>query len=1299
MLRTLQKQIIDSSNSTTQLLSSASIDAIISSDIATIDSLTSQLAAKDEFIYVRIKDEDNKVLSQAGDSNILNKEFIEDTDLFDSRNDGVFDTYKEVMLDGTYYGRVEIGISTKSLVETVSNARNTTLLFALVGIIFAGYFSFLLGKYLSSMLSKLESAALEVSHGELGYQIEITSDDELGRTAAGFNSMSQQIKRLYDSQIETNKVLDTISRAQQLYIQDSDHHTIFSDLLESIIELTESEMGFIAEVLYDDGKPFLRTFSMTDVSWDAESKKLYDENDGAGIEFRDLTNILGIAIEKRSTIISNAPSEDPRYRGLPENHLKLHSFAEIPIFLKDKIIAVIGLANRENGYNERVISRINPLNNLISNLYDDVKKQAVINSTQKKLNLSNERFTLLTKGTDDGIWDWDINTAEIYFSPRWYEMLGYDIDEFPASFINWQEIIHNDDLGIALDSWSSCMSNETSLFSFEYRLKTKLGRYIWVECRGTAINENSDTDSRMVGSHSDITSRKKNEIEISRAAQHTRAILDNVIDGIISSNDDNQILDVNPAICRIFDYSLDVLIGNTLSILMTSQSYNIYHKCIDQLQTNLDTTANNIKFEIEGIHANGDIFPIEVSLSKVINDDETSMYVSVVNDITERKNAERAILLANESALETERTKSAFMANMSHEIRTPMHGILGMLQILNNTKLNLDQREYIKTAKNASDDLLRIIDDVLDFSKIESGKLDIENVEFDLREIIDGVISLLTQRARKKNIELEQILPVTSHTKLIGDPQRIRQVLINLIGNALKFTKSGSIVINTRSVEEDSIYSRIRFEVSDTGIGIPQSSMRHLFESFRQADVSMSRKYGGTGLGLTISKQLVELMGGTIGVTSVVNEGSTFWFEILFEKNLFEKVKVFPTIKGKTALIINHSNCSQTILMDALSSWGVNCDIATDFDDALNSISVQNSHNTNYNYIFSSFEDDFDEFTKFYHKLRKDPAHLHTRIVYITYNMADIPTLDGTTNLYYLSRPFRLPAIYDSLTMSINSASDSISSSHEITSYNGELLNGHILLVEDNPVNQDVSKEMLKRIGLDVDIACNGKEALSKLMESSYDIVLMDCQMPDIDGFTVTSMHRQYESDNKLDHTTIIALTANTLKGDRERCIQAGMDDYLPKPFHEDMLGNKLQTWLIANNSAETKPILTTKGKTNSGSNGANRSDIIDSTKISELRELFGDNFNIIISKFIDTSSKSLVTLKSAVEANDMESILKSCHFLKGSSANIGALIVHQLCSDLEIRIREDDEVNIEKYFKDIETAFIDCKQQLQGMS
>ena len=731
------------------------------------------------------------------------------------------------------------------------------------------------------------------------------------------------------------------------------------------------------------------------------------------------------------------------------------------------------------------------------------------------------------------------------------------------------------------------------------------------------------------------------------------------------------------------------------------------------------------------------------------------------DELAQARKLERELSEAKHAAEEATMAKGEFLATMSHEIRTPLNGIIPLLDILLSTRLGDDQREYLNTALQSAQQLLRIVDDILDYSKLEANMLELETVGINLREVLDGVMRLMDTPAEAKGLRLSMQIDPAVRLAMRGDPVRMRQILTNLLSNAIKFTDRGSVSVMVSRRGETRTHHELRFEVTDTGVGIAPEAAARLFKPFSQADASTTRTFGGTGLGLVICKRIVDLMGGQIGVDSTPGRGSTFWFQLPMLKAVGDMEIERRELGGSRVLLVTADAVLQRKLALAASNWGVTLVHASGAQDALFKLraAAQRAGNWAFHLLLVDLGSVRTTAVGLHRSILREDALAKLQIVYLKGDEpAPADLAEGGRSLP-LARALPEPEMRRQLakimegevvaSLPVSTAADVQIDTHppapraavpasaaapvmrgtaefppasfeapvapaRITAAAAAApaapaasgtLSGRALLVEDNPVNRQVASRILSLAGLEVDAAENGQEALDRLKQGRYALVLMDCQMPVMDGYTAARRRRQIEAEAGLPRLPIIAMTANAMIGDREKCLEAGMDDYLTKPLDRSKLNATLANWLarspyrdaqapaaaaqvvpaqarsaepFTRQSAATRP--TSAAPTaqarpavapvaaapapqsfSTASGPALASDVVE-----DLREVMGGEFLSLIRVFLEDTPRTLERLQAAAEAGDTPTLVASAHSLKSTSANLGALDMSELARQIE---------------------------------
>ena len=832
-----------------------------------------------------------------------------------------------------------------------------------------------------------------------------------------------------------------------------------------------------------------------------------------------------------------------------------------------------------------------------------------------------------------------------------------------------------------------------------------------------------------------VLERKRGEIAREESDARIRGIVETAADAIITINEVGIIQSYNSAAEHVFGYTTREAIAQNVSLLMPSPHHEEHD---GYLRRYLDGHSSNIfgkSRELIGKRKDGTLFPMELAVSET-QVGARSTFTGIIRDISERKQHEQELQEAKERAESAAIAKSQFLATMSHEIRTPMNGVIGMTGLLLETELSPQQQQFAETVRASGETLLKIINDILDFSKIEAGKLEFELIPFDLRTTLEESLELLAEAAGKKNLELVGLVNANVPTALQGDPGRLRQVFMNLTGNALKFTTEGEIIINISCVEDTQETVTIQVDIHDTGEGIPSDVLPKLFQPFSQADSSTTRRHGGTGLGLAICKQLVQQMNGEIGVKNREGGGSTFWFTACFSKQ-----PAMPTPTAKTSIALEHLRVcavddhvtNRQLLEQYFQYWNMKGTLTEDPKHCLTLLQQHAQKGTPFDLAILDMEmPEMDGFA-LAQQIKLDPNLQNTRLVLLTSlgRRGDASAAKQSGFSGYLTKPIRKGQLQDCLETVMGLPSSDAPSTPQplVTAHFLKDLQRQqairVLVVDDHQVNQQLAVLMVERHGFRADVAGNGLEALEACSRIPYDLILMDCQMPEMDGYEATRAIRAQEKEgvssqelgvrnkeqekelsdtpNALPltphenlHVPIIAVTANVMQGDREKCLQAGMDDYLSKPIRPEELSEILVKWL-PKLGPPSSPVAEDIEASPSDSDSA-YSNVINHETLAELESLGGRDFlQTMIQKFVEDALECVTLIEQALDADDVKKVQEEAHGLKGISRNMGADALAQVAVDLESACKTETNSIAPSFRRTIEETFQATRQKLEN--
>ena len=813
---------------------------------------------------------------------------------------------------------------------------------------------------------------------------------------------------------------------------------------------------------------------------------------------------------------------------------------------------------------------------------------------EEALRESEERFRDISYSIADWLWEVDKDGKYTFTSGRVKEILGYDREELIGK--TPFELMPEDEAKRTRESLKIIASEKKAIVDFENWHLTKQGKQVCLLTNGVPILNKKGELCGYRGVDKDITEKKHAQEALKESEERYRTLVESSTDAILMLDNERNIDSCNKAFLNLFGYREGEVEGKPVRLIHVSDD------SFDSFGQTAYPAINEYGYfraEWEFMHKDGTVFPVETVTSPVKSHDGTIKgYIAIMRDIAVQKRTKEELGKAKESAEAASLAKSEFLANMSHEIRTPMNGIIGMTDLALSTDLSREQREYLEMVKVSGDSLLTIINDILDFSKIESGKLELEEIDFDLRTTLENATDMLAVRAHDKGLELTCHIKPDVRTALAGDPSRLRQIIVNLAGNAIKFTEEGEIVIHAEAEKEEDCSVLLHFMVSDTGIGISPDKVERIFEAFSQVDGSTTRKYGGTGLGLSISKQLVEMMGGHIwvespsdfrfsiddfrledssrtpcnGQSSIVNSqskgpGSTFHFTARFGLGRVEAREAVRLrhldLSGLPILIVDDNATNRLILREMTSSWGLVPAESADGKEALFKIKTAFDSGKPYRFLLLDLQMPVMDGFEVAKRIMESPYGTDVEIILLTSagQKGDVAHCRELGISGYLLKPVKQSELLDAIMMTPMHPTDE--KTHVITRYTIDEARRrfNILMAEDNLVNQKLAMKMLEKRGHRVVVASNGREAVEALVKESFDLILMDIQMPVMDGFEATARIRANEielatrnSQPATHHIPIVAMTAHAMKGDREKCLAAGMDDYVSKPIKAEKL-------------------------------------------------------------------------------------------------------------------------------------------------
>ena len=813
-------------------------------------------------------------------------------------------------------------------------------------------------------------------------------------------------------------------------------------------------------------------------------------------------------------------------------------------------------------------------------------------------------------------------------------------------------------------------------YSKEQVARRKDGSTFWVRLSASAIDPN-DLERGIVGMLEDITAQRAALEALHKATEEQQAVFDAATVGVILTHD-RVIHRCNRTMERLFGYGPDEMLGRTTRILYSDDATyeDVSRRLVDSL-----TTQGSFQEEHELVRKDGSRFWSRKMVRTIDRLDPDKGFAGTFEDITTERVALDEMVRARMLAEDAARTKAEFLANMSHEIRTPMNSVIGMTHLALKAEPSPKVRDYIQKIQSSSQHLLGVINDILDFSKLEAGKMALEHADFELDRVLDDLTGVFSEKAAVKGLELLIDVDPDVPLHLVGDLLRIEQVLINLTNNAVKFTERGEVVlkVSTQRLTEDE--ALLRFSVRDTGIGISDEQRQGLFQSFHQADTSTTRKYGGSGLGLVIAKRLTELMGGEIGLESALGAGSTFWFtaRLGIGHGTAVRRQGLTDFHGRRVLVVDDNEQARLVSVDMLRNMGLDAAAVEDGPRALEEIEGADAAGNAFDIVILDWKMPGMDGVEVARQIRRRPLKNRPMLLMITAFDRDevLPEAEEVGIGQVLVKPLTPSALFNAVMrqfgMAVEDATPaSASSGTDLLKEDPRLLGARALLVEDNTLNQEVAIEFLRALGLEVDLAEDGAIALEKVQQRDYDVVLMDMQMPVMDGVASTRAIRKLPGFAEL---PILAMTANAMAGDRERCLAAGMNDHIAKPIVPQDLLTKLLKWVAGD--SDRAPRQVTSAPAHTGTTDAPLPRIAGVDVAAGLARVLGRQtlYRSLLSKFVDGQKDAAQRIDNATSAALWDVAEREAHTLKGVSAQIGAVAMRDLAERMEHSIRRRDPV------------------------
>ena len=924
----------------------------------------------------------------------------------------------------------------------------------------------------------------------------------------------------------------------------------------------------------------------------------------------------------------------------------------------------------------------------------DITQEKRRQQAEKALRASVERYDFAMDVSGHIIWDWDVTHNEVKLNHNWLHFMEHANDNLLISYQEFIAAVHEDDQQAVTKRLVKCLRDDT-VYKSNHRIVSPSGTIRYMEDRGTVVARDKEGKAtRFIACATDITSLKQAESKLTDAEERTRLLLDSVTDGVISLNMDGMITFANPAAAALLGYEVKELLGEQMHALAQHSDADGHHSPKEHgfmYKSTHDGGIYNIDNEIFW-RKDGSNFQTEYTSVPIIKNRGIIGAVVVYRDITQRKEIELQLTHSKQIADDANQAKSDFLANMSHEIRTPMNAIIGMSHLALDTALNKKQRNYIEKVHRSAEALLGIINDILDFSKIEAGKLDIEFIPFRLEDVMDNLANLVGLKAEESGVELHYDVMPNTPMALIGDPLRLGQILINLGNNAVKFTESGGeVVISVREKSTVNDLIQLQFDIRDNGIGMTHEQKNKLFNSFSQADTSTTRKYGGTGLGLTICKKLINMMNGDIWVESEQGVGSTFSFTIEMHKQPASALTYdlsTTDLEGLRILVVDDNSTAREILSQMLVQFGFRVDQAKEGNEAIDKVKRASQQDPFQLVLMDWRMPGKDGVTTAKEIQESDNVQIPPTIIMVTaYGREEATLAAGDIAISgLLTKPITPSQMLDCILVAMGKevikhrneekndkrASDAVDA----------LAGANILLVEDNLMNQELATELLTLNNMHVTLAENGQQAIDILMARDpnyFDGILMDCQMPVMDGYSATKIIRQNTDFKTL---PILAMTANAMAGDKEKVLNVGMNDHIAKPISVNDMFIAMASWITPANPVNP-PTNQQKDNDDIRIGSLPGIDVARGLATTQQNKAL---YIKLLRRFKQSNQDFFQVFSQSLMQQDQEAAVRLAHTLKGTSGNIGAMTVFSLAAKLEL-VAQDPQTGLDDILQALEKA------------